>query len=56
MGILVRVVSFILKGDSGLMVVVWLVSLEGSLILLGLVAVFAVVELKNILLDFDILH
>ena len=38
------------------MVVVWLVDLGGSLILLGLVIVFAVVELKNILLDFGILH
>ena len=35
------------------MVVVRLVDLGGFLILLGLVAVFAVVELKNILLDFE---
>ena len=38
------------------MVVVQLVNLGGSLILLGLVAVFAVIELKNILLDFDTPH
>ena len=37
------------------MVVVQLVNLGGSLILSGLVAVFAIVELRNILLDFDIL-